>query len=57
MDNGFYKFENELLFGQLITGPDILLLIEDHELYSYPTEGWYYFDSEEEALDFFQINN
>jgi len=53
MDNtsGFYKLEDgTLLFGPNgVTGPSFDLQAEVYNQYIYPVEGWYWFDSEEEA--------
>ena len=54
---GFYKLEN----GGLMYAPDSVLssnyviVDEDHLTYTYPIDGWYWFDSEEEAKQFFKI--
>ena len=57
MNSGFYKNENE----QILYGPNYVLNM-DYELYKeskneniYPVDGWYWFDSEEEAYEFFGI--
>lgn len=48
---GFYKNEN----GALLYGPNYVLnasyelFKENKEQYVYPVDGWYWFDSEEEA--------
>jgi hypothetical protein len=50
--SGFYKEEN----GGLIYGPNFVLnknyelRKETHDQHTYPVDGWYWFDSEEEAL-------
>lgn len=54
----FYKKENdELLFGDFITLPDytILSMETKDSIEEWPVMGWYYFDSEENAKEFFGI--
>lgn len=53
----FYRFENdELIYGPSVTFPDsTFLLLEFKDTYTYPVEGWYYFETEEEAKVFFNI--
>jgi len=55
--SGFYKVENEmLLYGcQDVFAPDFTLLRNEHNEYEYPIDGWYWFDTEEEAMTFFNI--
>ena len=54
--SGFYKLDGDLLFGpNEIIGPDIHLLREHHSEYLYPVDGWYWFDSEEQARTFFNL--
>jgi hypothetical protein len=54
---GFYRFlDDTLQFGTKIYAPNYTLLAEDHETYSYPVEGWRWFDTIQEAEVFFQIN-
>lgn len=57
MENGFYKYENEQLLyaSTYVKGPSIELLIEDKDTYTYPKDGWSYFETKQEALDFFGI--
>ena len=57
---GFYKSDN----GSLLYAPNFLILpdigelsIELRDTYEYPILGWYYFDTEEEAKSFFNIND
>ena len=53
----FYKYENEnLMFGPHVMFPDGVTLHRDiTDLSSLPYEGWYYFETEEEAKAFFEI--
>lgn len=56
---GFYKYMN----GELFCGPNFVygaydafrLFREERNTYTYPVDGWYWFDSEEEARIFFNI--
>jgi len=52
-DSGFYKLDpesNELLYGpNAIYGPGFTLLKENYDEYTYPVDGWTWFDSENEA--------
>lgn len=49
--SGFYKNENEsLLFGpNYVLNANYELRRETKDQHTYPTDGWYWFDSEEEA--------
>lgn len=48
---GFYKFDN----GELLYGPNFVLNAqyelrkETHDHHQYPVDGWYWFDSAEDA--------
>lgn len=55
---GFAKFENgDFQFApNSVHAPGFTLLIADHESYTYPIDGWYYFDGLLEAETFFGIN-
>lgn len=57
MKKGFYKKEDQDLFyaPNSVYAPTYTLLIEDYETYTYPVEGWYYFETEAEAKVFFNI--
>ena len=54
---GFYKFDN----GALLYGPNYVLNAnyelrkETHYQNTYPVDGWYWFDSEVDAKDYFGI--
>jgi hypothetical protein len=54
MTSGFYKKENEeLLYAtNIVEGNGFVLVAQDKDQYEYPVDGWYWFDSEEEALQF-----
>lgn len=55
----FYKFEHEHLW----TGPYVqfengkFLHLDLLGTYTFPVDGWYYFETEEEAKAFFNIND
>jgi hypothetical protein len=54
--SGFYKLDGTLLYGLgAVFGPDFTLLRADHETYTYPVDGWHWFDSEDEARAFFEL--
>lgn len=57
MNEGFYcYFENELFYApNAVYNACFQLLKENHESYSYPVDGWYWFDNEEGAKSFFEI--
>ena len=58
MNPGFYKLDDG---GMLLYGPnfvehkDYQLYKETHDQQTYPVEGWYWFDSEEEAKLYFNL--
>lgn len=54
----FYKNDNGVLqeSEQVFFQDGTCLLISEYESYSYPINGWYYFNTEEEAGTFFNIN-
>ena len=53
----FYKvIDDELMFGPFVTFPDGFMLHKDDlQSLNLPYEGWHYFETEEEAKNFFQI--
>jgi len=57
MSAGFYKYEPDILYH----GPNFVLdlhyelIAENKDTYTYPVDGWYWFNSREEALDFWGI--
>jgi hypothetical protein len=55
--SGFYKLENnDLLHApNFVCAPGFELWREQRETYSYPVDGWSWFDSEEEARTFFGL--
>ena len=57
MEAGFYKFAGTLIHGHnWVRGPDFELRSETKDTYSYPVDGWYWFDSLEEACLFYNLN-
>lgn len=52
---GFYKKDdNQILVGEnFVYSPIVTLKAEDKDTYEYPQDGWYWFDTEDEALQFF----
>jgi len=56
MEKGFYKLDNgSLLFGKIVTSQEYLLIVEEKDIYELPIDGWYFFESEVEAKEFFGI--
>ena len=52
----FYKLEEELLCApNIVCGTGIVLMKEDKDTYEYPIDGWYWFDSEDIAREFFGL--
>ena len=53
----FYKYEDgQLLVGEnFVAGPTYSLHIDDKDLYQYPVDGWYWFDTEEQARTVFGV--
>lgn len=53
----FYKMidEKNYIFGSEVLSAEYQLLTEDKDTYTYPIDGWYWFDSEEEAREFFNL--
>lgn len=57
MSAGFYKYEDpNLYFGaNYVLNADYELRKETKDDHSYPVDGWYWFDSQDEAKQFFEI--
>lgn len=54
--SGFYKLDGGLIFGpNFVLNKDYQLRRETKEQYTYPVDGWYWFDTTEEAEVFFGI--
>lgn len=54
--SGFYKLDpgSILLYGpNFVINANYALYCNQHETYTYPVDGWYWFDSETEAREFF----
>lgn len=52
----FYKYiDDTLISGNIINSPDYDLINTYHDTYDLPIDGWYWFDTEEEAKAFFNI--
>ena len=53
----FYKLidEKNYIFGSEVLSAEYQLLTEDKDTYTYPIDGWYWFNSEEEAREFFNL--
>lgn len=54
---GFYKLDGDLLYGpNFVLNKEYELRKETKEEHSYPVNGWYWFDSEEQARVFFELD-
>jgi hypothetical protein len=54
--SGFYKLDGDLLYGpNFVLNANYELERLTHDQYEYPIDGWYWFDSEEEARVFFGL--
>lgn len=55
--SGFYAFfDDQLLHGpNLVEGPGFALYRDTRNLHTYPVNGWWWFDSREEAMNHFGI--
>ena len=53
----FYKLDDGLLLEgpNAVYAPTFTLLKEDKDTYTYPIDGWYWFNSEEEARQYFNL--
>lgn len=53
----FYKEDNgSLLIGEnFVYSPVVTLKAEDKDNFTYPQDGWYWFDTEEESYSFFGL--
>ena len=57
MIEGFYKLDGTLLYGpNFVLNANYELRKETKDDHSYPTDGWYWFNTLEEACNFFQLN-
>jgi hypothetical protein len=54
--SGFYKIDGGLVFGpNYVLNAAYELRRELHETYTYPVDGWHWFDSEAQARAFFDL--
>lgn len=55
----FYKKEGASLLDapNSVAGPDFTLRAENKDSYSYPVQGWYWFDTVEQAMGYFSTAN
>lgn len=54
--SGFYKLDSELLYGPNgVLSANYELRKETHDDYTYPVDGWYWFNSEADARLFFGL--
>jgi hypothetical protein len=54
--SGFYKLDGSLLYGpNYVLNAHYELRRETRDDHSYPIDGWYWFDTEEEARLFFDL--
>jgi hypothetical protein len=53
---GFYKYESEILtWGKWVLNLEYHLVADKHTEYELPIDGWYWFDSIQQARQFFNI--
>lgn len=54
---GFYKLDGELLLHgpNFVLNANFELKRENKDQYNYPIDGWYWFDSVEQAREFWNI--
>lgn len=54
--SGFYKLDGDLLHGpNFVLNANYELRRETHDQHSYPIDGWFWFDSEQEARLFLDL--
>ena len=54
--SGFYKLDGDLLFGpNFVLNVNYELFRAEKDRHTYPIDGWYWFDSEDEARSFFEL--
>lgn len=56
---GFFKKDiDSILVGEnFVFSPSVTLKVEDKDLYTYPQDGWYWFDTLDDAITFFANQN
>jgi len=56
MNEGFYKWYGYLYYApNFVSTPTFDLYKEQKDTYTYPFDGWYWFDSENDAYEFYGI--
>lgn len=56
MNPGFYKLDGDLLYGpNFVLNANYELRKETKDEHAYPIDGWYWFDTEEEARTYFEL--
>lgn len=57
MEAGFYKVENEILHfaPNAVYNKDYTLVKEEKDNYTYPNNGWTWYNSKEEAITGFEL--
>lgn len=54
--SGFYKLDGDLLFGpNFVLNAKYELRRETKDNHIYPVDGWHWFDSEQQAREFFNL--
>lgn len=53
----FKKEENEILSGASVYTPTTTLLSDSHDEHTYPIEGWYWFDTLDDFIQFLANQN
>jgi hypothetical protein len=54
--SGFYKLDSSILFGpNFVLNANYELKRETKNEHTYPTDGWYWFDTIEAAYSFFKV--
>lgn len=54
--SGFYKLDGELLYGpNYVLNKNYALYKSDYKNHTYPVDGWYWFDSELDARNYFEL--
>ena len=54
--SGFYKLDGIVLYGrEAVESLEFSLYRDQKDSYSYPVYGWYWFDTEDEAYTFFNV--
>lgn len=54
--NGFYKLDGILCHAtERVVNKDYEILVVDHDHLDLPIDGWYYFEDENRARDFFEL--